>query len=247
MNESRWPPEWAYRAFDWAHSARHARLSQGLIPGDAIGWAIRQTVSFLEPRILNPEQKQWQPLGPRVPRRNNPITRMLGRLGLRLLGWRMQGEWPNEPKLIVALAPHSSNMDFILSVAVFWGLNLRTSFLAKKSLFWFPLGVIMRALGGIPVDRSSPHGMVDDLAGHFRSVSQLVIGITPEGTRGGVSTWKSGFARIAAAADVPVLPAIVNYEERMIYFQPLVSAEGTSETILEKTRAAASVGSPRRH
>lgn len=236
MNESRWPSEWTYRAFDGEHSARHRRLSQGLIPEIAIGLPIRRMT-------LNP--MQWQPLGPRVPRRNNPITRMLGQLGLRLLGWRMQGEWPNEPKLIVALAPHSSNMDFILSVAVFWGLNLRTSFLAKKSLFWFPLGTIMRSLGGIPVDRSSSQGMVDDLAEHFHAASQLVIGITPEGTRSGVSTWKSGFARIASAAQVPVLPAIVNYEERMIYLQPLVSGRGSSEAILETTRAAASVGCPR--
>jgi 1-acyl-sn-glycerol-3-phosphate acyltransferase len=188
---------------------------------------------------------QWQPLGPRVPRRNNPITRAIGRLGLRLLGWKMQGDWPNEPKLIVALAPHSSNMDFILSVSVFWGLNLRTSFLAKQSLFWFPLGQIMRFLGGIPVDRSSPQGMVDDLARQFRNASQLVIGITPEGTRGGVSSWKSGFARIAAAAEVPVLPAIVNYDEKMIYFQPVVSGSGSAEAILSATQAAASVGSPR--
>ena len=188
---------------------------------------------------------QWQPLGPCVPRRRNPFTRLIGRAGLYLLGWRMQGEWPNEPKLIVALAPHSSNMDFILSVAVFWGLNLKTSFLAKKSLFWFPLGSIMRALGGIPVDRSSPQGMVDDLADQYRAASQLVIGITPEGTRGGVSTWKSGFARIAAAAQVPVLPAIVNYREKMVYLQPVVSGQASADAILEATRDAASVGCPR--
>ncbi len=196
------------------------------------------------PPFLNPTQ--WQPLGPRVPRRNNPLTRAIGRLGLRLLGWQMQGNWPDEPKLIVALAPHSSNMDFILSVAVFWGLNLRTAYLAKNSLFWFPLGTIMRGLGGIPVDRSSPQGMVDDLARRFREADQLVIGITPEGTRGGESTWKSGFARIAAAAEVPVLPAIVNYEEKMIYFQPLIPGDQSSEAILAATRDAASVGSPKR-
>ena len=118
---------------------------------------------------------------------------------------------------------------------------------AKKSLFWFPLGTIMRWLGGIPVDRSSSHGMVEDLARRFREASQLVIGITPEGTRSGVSTWKSGFARIAAAAQVPVLPAIVNYEEKMIYIQPLIAADESAEAILEATRAAASVGCPRSH
>ena len=188
---------------------------------------------------------QWQPLGPRVPRRNNPITRFIGRLGLRLLGWRMRGEWPDEPKLIVALAPHSSNFDFILSVAVFWGLNLRTSFLAKKSVFWFPLGIVMRFLGGIPVDRENPQSMVEDLAAHFGASEQLVIGITPEGTRSGVSSWKSGFARIAAAAQVPVLPAIVNYNEKMIYFQPVIAGTGSATAILTATQAAASVGSPK--
>lgn len=188
---------------------------------------------------------QWQPLGPRVPRRHNPLTRWLGRLGMRLLGWRMQGVWPDEPRLIVALAPHSSNMDFILSVAVFWGLGLKTSYLAKKSLFWFPLGFIMRALGGIPVDRSSPQGMVEGLVQQFRERDELVIGITPEGTRGDVRTWKSGFARIAALAEVPVLPAIVNYDERMVYFQPVITGMSSPEAILQATREAALIGSPK--
>jgi 1-acyl-sn-glycerol-3-phosphate acyltransferase len=170
---------------------------------------------------------------------------MLGRFGMRLMGWRLEGEWPNEPKLIVALAPHSSNMDFILSVAVFWGLNLRTSYLAKKSLFRFPLGMVMRALGGIPVDRKSPEGLVDDLAERYRSTRQLVIGITPEGTRNGVSTWKSGFARIAARARVPVLPAILNYEQKRVYLQPLIRGDGTVEEILAATKAAASIGRPK--
>lgn len=188
---------------------------------------------------------QWPTLGPRVPRRNNPITRALGRFWLRLTGWRLEGEWPDEPKLIVAVAPHSSNMDFILSVAVFWGLNLRTSYLAKSSLFWFPLGAIMKALGGIPVDRGTPGALVDDLVNLFRTSSELVIGITPEGTRQGVSTWKSGFARIAARAEVPVLPAIINYAEKTVYLRPVIAGGHDPEEILDATREAASVGSPR--
>ena len=188
---------------------------------------------------------QWPTLGPSVPRRTNPLTRTLGRVWMHLTGWRIQGEWPDEPKLIVAVAPHSSNLDFILSVAVFWGLGLRTSYLAKKSLFRFPLGSVMRALGGIPVDRSTPEGLVDDLVNRYRTSDQLVIGITPEGTRAGVSTWKSGFARIAANARVPVLPAIIDYDRRQVHLQPVVSGDGTADQILAATRAAASVGSPR--
>lgn len=187
----------------------------------------------------------WPELGPRVPRRRNPITRWIGRLALRILGWELSGEWPDEPKLIVAVAPHSSNMDFILSVAVFWGLNLRTSYLAKRSLFWFPLGTVMHWLGGIPVDRAAPGGLVGTLVRTFRDSSQLVVGITPAGTRGDVQSWKSGFARIAEEAGVPVLPAIINYDERTIYLRPMIPPDRSAEEILAATQAAASIGSPR--
>lgn len=187
----------------------------------------------------------WPTLGPRVPQRRNPLGRWIGRGALALLGWRIQGEWPDEPKLIVAVAPHSSNVDFLLSVAVFWGLGLKTSYLAKRSLFWFPLGAILRGLGGIPVDRSAPQGMVDELAQRFRAQAQLVIGITPEGTRSGAREWKSGFARIAQSARVPVLPAIVNYAERVVFLQPVIPGSGSVQEILASTRAAAGIGSPR--
>ena len=146
---------------------------------------------------------------------------------------------------IVALAPHSSNLDFILSVAVFWGLDLKTGYLAKQSLFWFPLGSIMRALGGIPIDRSAPQGTVEQLTARFRDAEQLVVGITPEGTRGKVREWKSGFARIAAAAQVPVLPAVINYPEKMVYLGPMVAAGSSVDDILAATMSAARMGSPR--
>lgn len=157
----------------------------------------------------------------------------------------MTGSWPDEPKLIVVLAPHSSNIDFVLSVAVFWGLGLKTSFLAKHSLFRFPLGPVMRGLGGIAVDRRAPQGMVGELLTQFAQRKQLVVGITPEGTRGAVREWKSGFARIAVEGSIPILPAIVNYRERMIYFQPAIAGLGSADAVLSATQAAAAVGSPR--
>ena len=164
---------------------------------------------------------------------------------LHLLGWRIDGSWPDEPKLIVAVVPHSSNIDFILSVAVFWGLELKTSYLAKRSLFRFPLGMVMRGLGGIPVDRNSPQGMVEQLAEQFQEKEQLVVGITPEGTRGKVREWKSGFARIAVRSGVPVMPAVINYRERTIYLQPPIEPADSVEDVLTATKAAALMGSPR--
>ena len=103
----------------------------------------------------------------------------------------------------------------------------------------------MRGLGGIPVDRSSPQGMVEQMTEQFAKRKQLVVGITPEGTRGAVRKWKSGFARIAVSSGVPVLPAIVNYRERMIYLQPAIANIDSVDELLTATKSAAGVGSPR--
>ena len=150
----------------------------------------------------------WQKLGPQVPGGGNGLTRFIGRTAMRLSGWRLLGEFPDRPKVIVAVAPHTSNFDFVLTAMVIWSLGLRASYLAKRSLFRFPLGVVMRYFGGIPVDRSAPQGLVEQMTARFQAAPQLVLGIAPEGTRGSVSRWKLGFALIAQSAEVPVLPAI---------------------------------------
>ena len=102
----------------------------------------------------------WQVIGSRVPRGGNWFTRRAGRALLRLMGWRVEGSIADHSKLIVAVAPHSSNLDFLLTIGVIWGFGLKANYLAKHTLFWFPLGALMRAFGGIPVDRSAPrrHG-----------------------------------------------------------------------------------------
>ncbi|MFT4562922.1 MAG: 1-acyl-sn-glycerol-3-phosphate acyltransferase [Gammaproteobacteria bacterium] len=184
----------------------------------------------------------WQELGPNVPASGNWLTMKLGRLALRLMGWRIEGEFPNQAKMIVAVAPHSSNIDFALTVAVIWGLGLRTSYLAKQSLFRFPLGVLMAALGGIAVDRQSPQGLVEQLAERFNSQTQLVLGITPEGTRSNVKKWKSGFALIAQSANVPVLPAILNYETKVVRFHALLVNFSDAEGIVAAMQQAAATG-----
>ena len=165
---------------------------------------------------------KWQVLGDRLPRTRNPLTRVLGRVVFRAMGWRIEGQFPNQSKVVVALTPHTSNMDFILTIAVLWSLGLKSSFLMKQSLFWFPLGPILKALGGIPVDRSQPRGLVDKMTQEFQQRAQLVLGITPEGTRSGVRRWKHGFARIAESAQVPVLPAVLNYKTRTVLFAAII-------------------------
>lgn len=187
----------------------------------------------------------WQQLGPELPQTNNRLSRWIGRTVFQSLGWQIEGEFPNQPKLLVVVAPHTSNMDFILAIAVIWGLGLRTSFLAKKPLFRFPLGMIMTGLGGIPVDRNSSQGMVEQLSGQFHARPKLVLGITPEGTRGKAGEWKRGFACIAESAQIPVLPAIINYDRKTVHFEPLITNLDNVDDIVIATQKSAAIGSPK--
>ena len=187
----------------------------------------------------------WQVLGDNLPKGGNFLSRFVGRSVFRVFGWKIEGEFPNRSKAIVALVPHSSNIDFFLTIAFIWATGMRASFLIKHTVFWYPLGNIIRALGGIPVDRTQQNGLIAEVTQHFREKSKLILGITPSGTRKPVKEWKDGIARIAAAAQVPIVPAVMNYKTRTVRFAPLI--EGISEVrqIMERIRAEAASGMPR--
>ena len=140
----------------------------------------------------------------------------MGRTVYALMGWKLDGNLPNTPKMLVIAVPHSSNIDFILALSVIWSWGVRVNFLGKHSLFKFPHGLFFRVIGGIPVDRRSPQGLVTKLAEEFSKRAKLILGIAAEGTRISDGSLKKGFARIAQAASVPVIPAIVNYSTRTI-------------------------------
>jgi 1-acyl-sn-glycerol-3-phosphate acyltransferase len=161
------------------------------------------------------------------------------------MGWRIEGEFPNRDKAIVALVPHSSNIDFFLTIAFIWGTGMRASFLIKHTVFWYPLGNIIRALGGIPVDRTQQNGLIRDVTKQFKEKSKWVLGITPSGTRKPVKEWKDGIARIAAAAQVPIVPAVMNYRTRTVHFAPLIEGVTEVRQIMERIRDEASKGIPR--
>jgi len=184
-------------------------------------------------------------LGPNVPVGGNRLTAWLGRSMLRVAGWRIEGEFPDRSKLIIAVAPHSSALDFALTIAVIWGLGLQASYLAKESLFRFPLGLLMRAFGGIPVERDSPQGLVGQLVERFNERSSLVLGITPEGTRKNVTEWKRGFALIAQGCNVPVLPAIINYRTKVVRFAAMITDVGNVDHTMLAMQQAAATGVPR--
>tara|TARA_B100000524_G_scaffold260388_1_gene141618 strand:- start:200 stop:781 length:582 start_codon:yes stop_codon:yes gene_type:complete len=188
---------------------------------------------------------KWQVLGDKLPKGGNFLTRRIGRAIFRVMGWRIEGEFPNRDKAIVALVPHSSNIDFFLTIAFIWATGMRASFLIKHTVFWYPLGNIIRALGGIPVDRTQQNGLIRDVTEQFRGKSKWILGITPSGTRRPVKDWKDGIARIAAAAQVPIVPAVMNYRTRTVHFAPLIEGVTEVRQIMERIRDEASKGIPR--
>lgn len=188
---------------------------------------------------------KWQVLGDKLPKGGNFLTRRIGRAIFGVMGWRIEGEFPNRDKAIVALVPHSSNLDFFLTIAFIWATGMRASFLIKHTVFWYPLGNIIRALGGIPVDRTQQNGLIRDVTQQFREKSKWVLGITPSGTRKPVKQWKDGIARIAAAAQVPIVPAVMNYRTRTVHFAPLIEGVTEVRQIMERIRDEASKGIPR--
>ena len=147
---------------------------------------------------------------------------VLGRLALAALRFRVEGEVPDASKFVIAVAPHTSNWDFVVGAAAMFALDLRLAFIGKHTLFRGPFGPLMRWMGGIPVDRTSPHGVVEQSVDAFRRMEHRVLAIAPEGTRKRVPHFKSGFLHIARGAGVPVLLASLDYGARCVRLGPTV-------------------------
>ena len=151
---------------------------------------------------------------PQVP--PNRFTRWFGRTVLRLGGWKVVGTLPDVPRLVLIVAPHSSNWDGIWGMAAKVAMGFRVRVLGKSQLFWWPLGPLLRKLGAVPVDRSSPAGTVEQAVAQIRAAERMWFALTPEGTRRKVDRWKSGFWKIASEAGVPILMAYFHYPDRTI-------------------------------
>jgi len=178
------------------------------------------------------------PLPPNAPRsRGNTFTRWVGRTVLRLGGWRMVGEWPDEKKLVVIVAPHSSGWDGLWGLAAKVAMGLGIAFMGKQELFSGPLGWFLRKLGGFPVDRRSPGGIVDQVTQQLRDADRMWLVLAPEGTRKPVERWKSGFWKIAKKAQVPVFCAWFHYPDKVIGLGPGVELSDDMEADLLRIRA----------
>lgn len=185
---------------------------------------------------------KWPLLGDAVPQRKHPIRTLIGRVVFKLIGWKLEGNLPNRSKLVLAALPHSSNFDFILALSVIWGWGLKLNYMGKHTLFKFPHGLFFRAVGGIPVDRRSPQGLIEKMTDEFNSRQSLMLGIAPEGTRNSDGTLKAGFARIAIAASVPVVPVIVNYKTKTLTLGTPITDLSSVESIIAAVKTQGQSG-----
>lgn len=155
---------------------------------------------------------------------------------LKWAGWKVEVSVPDFPKAIICVAPHTSNWDFIIGELAIRSVGRNAGFMMKSSWFFFPLGYIFKAMGGIPVVRQNKkQSLVDAMISRFKRESHLVVAITPEGTRKPTATWHTGFLRIAHEADVPLCLAVIDFrmKKAMIHevYQPTGNYEADMQAI----------------
>ena len=168
--------------------------------------------------------------------RNSWLAQTLGRLVLKITGWKVSGELPIEPRSVIIAAPHTSNWDFVFLIAATSALGVRIHWLGKDSLFNHPLGFIMHWLGGIPVNRSKRTRLVSQIAARFQTQASLHLVIPPAGTRARTDRWRSGFYHIAQSAKVPVIFGFLDYPKKLAGISKAMPLSGRLQEDMDRIR-----------
>ncbi|WP_207063802.1 lysophospholipid acyltransferase family protein [Motiliproteus sp. SC1-56] len=156
---------------------------------------------------------------------------------LHLAGWTLAIEQPQIRHYVLIGFPHTSNWDFILAMLAKGALRFKFHWVAKHTLFKGPMGVVMRAMGGIPVDRRKSSGFTEQLCERFAQEEELVVVITPEGTRSRTPHWKSGFYHLARQAKVPVALGYADFKHKRLGIGPLIELTGDITADMDRIRA----------
>ena len=177
------------------------------------------------------------PLPASVPQFRPTAFARLCRWVLHRCGWHVVGEFPDLAKLVLIAAPHSSNWDAVWGILAKVALRLDMHFIGKREAFFWPLGVVLRSVGGIPIDRHVKHDVVAQMSAEFARRERFWFGVAPEGTRKKVARWKTGFWHIARAARVPILPCYFSYPDKTIGVLPLFETSDDLDADLLRLRA----------
>lgn len=160
---------------------------------------------------------------------------------LRLLGWKIDEKIPeNIDKCVVVMGPHTSNWDFIIGRLAFRYYSVPAKFLIKKEAFVFPLGPILKWMGGIPVDRKKNNNITEYAVQLFNENERFYMIFTPEGTRSYNDNWKKGFYYIAQKAKVPIYIGYMDYEKKIGGFHSLFEPTGDVEADIKHIKSVLS-------
>lgn len=164
------------------------------------------------------------------------VRALIGRAYLRLTRWRIDGAVPRPRRFVLIAAPHTSNWDLPFMLAIGWAYGIRVKWMGKHTLFRPPFGWLMKSLGGLPIDRRAPHGVVGQMAERFAQSEELMLAIPPEGTRGLREFWKSGFYEIAKAADVPIVLGYLDFGGKVGGMGPAIRPSGDVVADMDRIR-----------
>lgn len=167
------------------------------------------------------------------------MLKFIGKLILKVAGYQVIDHTPkgvkNYQKAVMIAAPHTSNWDYVYTMAVLYALEIPIKYLGKESLFKFPLGILVRKLGGIPVKREQKNNLVNDMARLINeSTEQIQLIIPAEGTRSYSKEWKSGFYHIANTAGVPIILGFLDFGKKEVGFLDEFIPTGNYESDLIK-------------
>ena len=169
------------------------------------------------------------PVGDLVPRRGNLVSTAIAHLMMLVTGWRFEGALPNLGQFVLIVAPHTSNWDFPVGVMAMFALGLRATFLGKDTLFKAPFGFLFRWMGGVPVDRHSPHNVVEQTIGYLEQRDRMILALAPEGTRTKTPRWRTGFYWVAVGAGVPIVPVAFDFSRKRYVIHPPQRMTGDAE------------------
>ncbi len=166
-----------------------------------------------------------------------PMLKSLAQVILRVSGWTLVGEAPRQRKAVIIAAPHTSNWDGFWLLVCKFALGVKIRFFAKHTLFWWPLGPLLTAMGAIPVERTRSGANVEKLVRLFAEEEELLLALAPEGTRRWRPHWRSGFWQIAQAAGVPIILAFIDYEAKRAGIGPQLDELQDVDAAMREIRA----------
>lgn len=182
--------------------------------------------------------KHFPILPDQVPRRGSALSRHFFKGLYRAQGWKFDGEFPNLPKAVAIISPHTSNYDGLYGFLGMLGLGIEVTAFGKDSLFKTPLKGLLDWMGVIPVDRESSHGLTQQIVDTIKSKDKIWVAMAPEGTRKKAEKIRTGFYHIAMGANIPIVMFALDYEHKAIHclgaMHPTGDYEADLDTILNR-------------